>query len=78
MLNELPLTLKEDEDGPSNVSTQRKRSNMQQNILQEDGINRQSERTYNLSSPEIKSTRQNDPESFYLLESIKLHQASIK
>jgi hypothetical protein len=74
----LPLESEEDEDGPTNVSTQRKRSKIKPNILQEDGINRQSERIYNLSSPEIKSARKNYPESFYLLECIKLHQASIK
>jgi len=50
---------------------------MQQNILQEVDINRQSERI-DLSTPEIKSTTKNDPESFYLVECIKLHQASIE
>jgi hypothetical protein len=54
------------------------KAKMQQNVLQEVGINRQSERIHDLSSPEIKSTTKNDPESFYLVECIKLHQASIK
>jgi hypothetical protein len=78
MLNQLPLTPKENGNGPTNVITQRKHSKMQPKILQEDGINRHSERIYNLSSPERKSTRENDSESFCLLECIKLHQASIK
>jgi hypothetical protein len=78
MLNKLPLKSNNDKDGPTKVSTQRKRSKMQQNMLQEGGINRQSERFDNLSSPGIKSTTNYDPESFYLLECIMLHQASIK
>ena len=53
-------------------------SKMQRNFLQEDDVNRHSERIHDLSSPEIKSTTKNDPESVYLVECIKLHQASIK
>jgi hypothetical protein len=78
MLNKLPLKSNKDNEGPTNVSTQRKRSKTKQNILQEGGINRQSERIDDLSSPVIKSTKNYDPESFYLLECIMLHQASIK
>jgi len=53
-------------------------SKMKCDFLQEDDINRQSERIHDLSSPEIKSTTKNDPESLYLVQCIKLHQASIK
>lgn len=64
---------------PTALSTERiLSSKMQRNFLQEDDINRQSERIHKLSSPEIKSTTKNDPESVYLVECIKLHQACIK
>jgi len=54
------------------------KAKMKQNILQEVDINRRSERIHDLSTPEIKSTTNDDPESFYLVECIKLHQASIE
>jgi hypothetical protein len=53
-------------------------SKMQLRCLQEDDINRRSERIHDPSSPEIKSTTKDDPETFYLMECIKLHQSSIK
>jgi hypothetical protein len=61
------------------ISTERKLSSkMRQNYLQEDDIYQHSERFHDISSPEIKSTTKNDPGSVYLLECIKLHQASIE
>jgi hypothetical protein len=79
MSKNLPLTTKLDMEEPTALSNERKlNSKMKQNILQEVDINRQSEIIHDLLSSEIKSTIKNDPESFYLLECIKLHQASIK
>ena len=54
------------------------KAKMKQNILQEVGINRQSEIIHDHSTPEIKSTTKDDAESFCLVECIKLHQASIE
>jgi len=68
-----------DTEEPTALSKERiLNAKMQQNILQEVDINRQSERIHELSTAEIKSTTKNDPESFYLVECIKLHQASIE
>jgi hypothetical protein len=79
MSNKLALKSNLDIKEPTAVSKERRlNSKMQQDFLQEVDINRQSERIHDLPSPEIKSTRENDPEYFYLLECIKLHQASIK
>jgi hypothetical protein len=62
----------------NNLSNESKlSSNMQQNSLQEGDIKQHSERVHDLSSPEIKTTTKNDRGSVYLLECIKLHQASI-
>jgi ABC-type multidrug transport system fused ATPase/permease subunit len=64
---------------PTALSTERiLNEKMQQNVLQEVDINGQYEIVHDLSSPEIKPTTKNDPESFYLVECIKLHQASIE
>jgi hypothetical protein len=68
-----------DTEEPTALSNERiLNAKMQKNILQEVDINRQSERIHELSTAEIKSTTKNDPESFYLVECIKLHQASIE
>ena len=78
MSNKLPLKSNFDIEEPTALSNERiLNSKMQQSALQEVDINRQSARTHNLSLPEIKSTK-HDSENFYLLECIKLHQASIK
>jgi hypothetical protein len=75
----LPLKSQLDRDEPTVLSTDRMLIlKMQQNSLQQGDIYKQSERVHDPSSPEIKSTTKNDPESLYLLECIKLHQASIK
>jgi hypothetical protein len=79
MSKKLPLKSNLDTEEPPVLSTESiLSSKMQQNFLQEFDINRQSERLHDRSSPEIKSTTKNDPESLYLVECIKLHQASIK
>jgi hypothetical protein len=79
MSKNLPLKSNLDIEEPTALSTERiLSSKMQQTVLQEDDIYRQSERIHDLSSPEIKSTTKVDPESLYLVECIKLHQASIK
>jgi hypothetical protein len=79
MPKKLPLTSNLDIYEPIALSKERiLSSKMRLNSLRKLDINRQSERIHDLSSPEIKSTTENDPECFYLLECIKLHQASIK
>jgi hypothetical protein len=78
MLNKLPLKSKKDKDGPSNVSTQRILSKMQQKSLQQGDIHQQSETVHDLSSLAMKPTTKIEPETICLLECIKLHQASIK
>ena len=76
---QLPLKSNLDIEEPTSLSTERiLSSKMQLNSMPEFDINRQSERIHDLSSQEVKSTTKNDPESFYLVECIKLHQASIK
>jgi hypothetical protein len=68
-----------DTEEPTALSTEKiLSSKMQMDILYQFDINRHSERIQDLSLPEIKPTTENDPESFYLLECIKLHQESIK
>ena len=79
MSNNGPLKSNLDIEGPAALSTEIiLRSEIQQNILQEVDINGQSEAIHDLSSTEIKLTTKSDPETFYLVECIKLHQASIK
>jgi len=79
MSNKFPLKSNSDIEEPTALSTEKiPSSKMQQNVLQEDDIFRESERIHDISSPEIKSTTKIDPESFYLVECIKLHQASTK
>jgi hypothetical protein len=79
MSENLPLKSNVDMEDPTALSTERMQSSKeQQNSLQECDINRQSERIHGISSPEIKSTIKNVTAVFYLLECIKLHQASIK
>jgi hypothetical protein len=79
MSNKLTLKSNLDIEEPTAVCTERILSTkLEQNILQEDDINRHLERIHDFSSPEIKSTTKNEPENFYLVECIKLHQASIK
>jgi hypothetical protein len=87
ILHVVPIQMSEDHplksnmniEEPTALSTGRiQSSKKQQNSLQECDINRKSEGNHDLSPPEIKSTIKNDAESFYLLECIKLHQASIK
>jgi hypothetical protein len=77
--NKLPLKSNLDIEEPTALSTEIiQSSEIQQNVLQEVDINGQSGGIHDLSSPEIKSTTKYDPESFYLVECIKLHQASIQ
>ena len=79
MSNDPPLKSNLHIEEPTALSNQRiLSSKIQQNVLQEDDIIRESERIHDISSPEIKSTTNIDPENFYLVECIKLHQASIK
>jgi hypothetical protein len=79
MSDKLPLKSELDSDETTALSTERMPIwKMQQNSLQESDIIKQSERIHDPSSPQIKSTSINDPGSVYLLECIKLHQASIK
>jgi len=79
MSKKLPLKSNLDIEEPTALTTERLRSSkMQLNTLNEFDINRLSEIIQDLSSPEIKSTTKNDPERFYLVECIKLHQESIK
>jgi hypothetical protein len=79
MSNKLTLKSNLDIEEPTAVCTERIPSaKLEQNGLKEDDKNRHSERIHDFTSPEIKSTTKNDPESFYLVECIKLHQASIK
>ena len=79
MSNNLRLKSNLDTEETTALSTERiLSSEMQQNILQEVDINGQSEGIHDLSLSEIKSTTKNDPEFSYLVECIKLHQASIK
>jgi hypothetical protein len=79
MSNKLPILSNLDIEEPTVLSTESILSTkLEQNVLQEDDINRRSERIHDISSTEIKSTTENDPEIFYLLECIKLHQASIQ
>jgi len=75
----LPLKSNFDIEERTALSTERiLSSKMQLNTVHEFGIHRQPEIIHDLSSSEIKSTTINDPGSFYLVECIKLHQASIK
>jgi hypothetical protein len=79
MSQKLPLKSNFDKEEPTALSTERTLSSkMQLNTGLEFDINRQSESIHDLSWQEIKSTTKNDPESLYLVECIKLHQASIK
>jgi hypothetical protein len=79
MSKRLPFKSNLDKEEPTALSTGRiLSSKMRPNVLQESNVNRQSEGIHDLSTLQIKSTTKNDPESFYLLECIKLHQASIK
>ena len=79
MSEKLPLKSNLDIEEPTALSPGRiLSSKMHPNVLQESNVNRQSEGTHDLSTLQIKSTTKNDPESFYLVECIKLHQASIK
>jgi len=79
MSEKLPIKSNLDIEEPTALSTGRiLSSKMHPNVLQESKVNRQSEGTHDLSTLQIKSTTKNDPESFYLVECIKLHQASIK
>ena len=77
MSNKLPLKPNLDIE-PNALSNERiLNSKMQQSVL-EDDINRQPERFHDFSSPEIKSTTKTEPEIFYLVECIKVHQAIIQ
>jgi len=79
MSNNPPLKSNLDIEEPTALSNQRiLSSKIQQNVLQEENIIRESERIQDISSPEIKSRTKIDPEIYYLVECIKLHQASIK
>ena len=79
MSNKRPLKSNLDIEEPAAFYTEIiLRSEIQQNILQEVDINGQSEGIHHLSLPEMKLTTKSDPETFYLVECIKLHQASIK
>jgi hypothetical protein len=79
MSKKLSLKSQLDSEEHTGLSTERMLSSkIQQISLQQGDIIQQSETVHDLSSPEIKSTTMNDPGSFYLLECIKLHQASIK
>jgi hypothetical protein len=79
MSKKLPLKSNLDTEEPTALSTERiLSSKMQLNTVHEFDINRQSASIHDFSWPEIKSTTKNDPECFYLVECIKLHQASIK
>ena len=77
--NNLPLKSNLDIEEPTALSTERiLYSKIQQKVLQEEDISRESVRFHGISSPEIKSRTKIDPEIYYLVECIKLHQASIK
>jgi hypothetical protein len=79
MSQKLLLESNLDTEEPTALSTERiLSSKMQLNTVHEFDINRQSASIHDLSWPEIKSTTKNDPECFYLVECIELHQASIK
>jgi hypothetical protein len=78
MSNKIPLKSKLDKQEPTILSTEMIiTSKMEHSFSQEGDKFRKLERIHNSSLPEIKSTN-NDSESFYLLECIKLHQASIR
>jgi hypothetical protein len=78
MSNKIPLKSKLDKTEHTALYTETILSlKMQNSVLQEGDKFRKSETIHDLSLPAIKSTN-NDPESFYLLECIKLHQASIR
>jgi hypothetical protein len=77
--NNLPLKSNLDIEEPTALSSERiLSSKMQQKVLLEDDISRESERIHDISSPEINSRTKKDPEIYHLVECIKLHQASIK
>ena len=79
MSKKLPLKSNLDIEEPTDLSTERIRSSkMQLKFLQEDDTNRQNKIIHDLSSPEIILKTKNDPEFFYLVGCIKLHQASTK
>jgi hypothetical protein len=79
MSQKLLLKSNLDKEEPTVLSTERiLSSKMQLNTVHEFDINRQSEIIHDLTSPELKSTTKNDPESLYLVECVKLHQASIE
>jgi hypothetical protein len=77
--NYLPLKSQLESEESSGLFAERMvSSKVQENSLQQGEIYQHLEIVHDPSSPEITSTTKNDPGSVYLLECIKLHQASIK